>query len=78
MKQSEPPICIFGAGSIGCYIGGRLAATGATVRFIGRERLAKDVAAHGLHLTDYRGLICVSMQRMSTTGPTRKPSPVPR
>ncbi len=50
-----PQICIFGAGSIGCYVGGRLAATGARVRFIGRERLAKDIAAHGLHLSDYLG-----------------------
>src|SRR5688500_11104044 len=50
-----PQICIFGAGSIGCYVGGRLAAADAKVRFIGRERLATEIAAHGLHLTDYRG-----------------------
>ena len=38
--NSPPQICVFGAGSIGCYVGGRLAATGTTVRFVGRERLA--------------------------------------
>jgi 2-dehydropantoate 2-reductase len=48
-------ICVFGAGSIGCYVGGRLAATGAAVTFVGRERIGKELAAHGLHLTDYRG-----------------------
>ena len=48
-------ICVFGAGSIGCYVGGRLAATGARVVFVGRERLAKEIRQHGLHLTDYLG-----------------------
>jgi 2-dehydropantoate 2-reductase len=55
MKQPQPQICIFGAGSIGCYIGGRLADAGARIRLIGREKLAKEIAAHGLHLTDYLG-----------------------
>ncbi|RKG89850.1 2-dehydropantoate 2-reductase [Corallococcus terminator] len=52
---SSPEICVFGAGSIGCYVGGRLAANGAPVRFIGRERVVAEVRAHGLHLTDWRG-----------------------
>ena len=34
-------ICVYGAGSIGCYVGGRLAATGTAVTFVGRERLAR-------------------------------------
>lgn len=48
-------ICVFGAGSIGCYVGGRLAAGGARVGFIGRERLARETREHGLHLTDWQG-----------------------
>lgn len=48
-------ICIFGAGSIGCYVGGRLAATGSRVTFIGRPRLGAELREHGLHLTDWRG-----------------------
>lgn len=48
-------IAVFGAGSVGCYIGGRLAATGAKVRFIGRERLGRTIAVEGLHLTDHLG-----------------------
>ena len=48
-------ICIYGAGSIGCYVGGRLAATGSAVTFVGRPRLAAEIRQHGLHLTDYLG-----------------------
>jgi 2-dehydropantoate 2-reductase len=53
--MAEREICVFGAGSIGCYVGGRLAATGSRVTFVGRPRLANEVRAHGLRLTDYRG-----------------------
>jgi 2-dehydropantoate 2-reductase len=48
-------IAVMGAGSIGCYVGGRLAAAGADVVLIGRERLGREIAAHGLRLSDYRG-----------------------
>jgi 2-dehydropantoate 2-reductase len=48
-------ICVFGAGSIGCYVGGRLAASGSRVSFVGRGRLAAEVAQHGLRLTDFVG-----------------------
>ncbi|NUQ90410.1 MAG: 2-dehydropantoate 2-reductase [Glycomyces artemisiae] len=48
-------ICVYGAGSIGCYVGGRLAAAGADVVFVGRERIANEVRAHGLRLTDLDG-----------------------
>lgn len=36
-------ICVFGAGSIGCYVGGRLAATGTNVRFVGRPAIQEQV-----------------------------------
>ncbi len=48
-------ICVYGAGSIGCYVGGRLAASGAAVTFVGRARLAAEIGQHGLHLTDWQG-----------------------
>lgn len=48
-------ICVYGAGSVGCYVGGRLAATGAEVVFVGRERVARQLAGHGLTITDWRG-----------------------
>lgn len=48
-------ICIVGAGSIGCYLGGRLLAAGADVTLVGRPRIGNELRAHGLTLTDYRG-----------------------
>ncbi|WP_205323747.1 2-dehydropantoate 2-reductase [Glycomyces sp. YM15] len=48
-------ICVFGAGSIGCYVGGRLAAAGAEVVFVGRQRIIGEAASHGLTLTDLHG-----------------------
>lgn len=53
--SETPSICVFGAGSIGCYVGGRLQAGGARVGFVGRGRIAQELAQHGLALTDYRG-----------------------
>jgi 2-dehydropantoate 2-reductase len=52
MKQH---ICIFGAGSIGCYVGGRMAAADCPVTLIGRERLRLELMHSGLHLTDLLG-----------------------
>ncbi|TCO26321.1 2-dehydropantoate 2-reductase [Kribbella steppae] len=48
-------IVVYGAGGIGCYVGGRLAATGSPVTFVGRQRMADELAEHGLRLTDYLG-----------------------
>ncbi|WP_112135978.1 2-dehydropantoate 2-reductase [Glycomyces dulcitolivorans] len=50
-------ICVYGAGSIGCYVGGRLAAAGAEVVFVGRERIAAEVRSHGLVLIDLDGAV---------------------
>lgn len=47
-------ICIVGAGSIGCYLGGRLLAAGADVTLVGRARIGDALRTHGLTLTDYR------------------------
>ena len=60
-------IAILGAGSIGCFIGGAWAANGADVTFIGRPRIAEEVADHGLRLSDYSGwTACVSHPRFET------------
>jgi len=50
-----PKVAILGAGSVGCFIGGCWAAAGIPVTFVGRQKLAKDVDAHGLTLSDYSG-----------------------
>ncbi len=46
---------VLGAGSIGIYVGGALAAAGADVTFVGRPRLLDEIRAHGLRLTDLDG-----------------------
>ena len=47
-------IAVFGAGAIGCWVGGRLVAGGARVTLIGRERVMADVRG-GLRLTQLDG-----------------------
>lgn len=46
-------VAVFGAGSIGCYVGGQLAAGGLDVTLLGRDRFKADIDAHGLTLTHY-------------------------
>jgi 2-dehydropantoate 2-reductase len=48
-------IAIFGAGAIGCYLGGCLAAKGASVHFIGRAKIKEAIERRGLTLTDWQG-----------------------
>lgn len=48
-------IAVFGAGSIGCYVGGRLQATGSQIVLIGRARLGSVLQEKGLQLSDYHG-----------------------
>lgn len=50
-----PKVAIVGAGSVGCFIGGCWQAAGLPVSFIGREKLAEDIRANGLTLSDYTG-----------------------
>lgn len=46
-------IAVFGAGSIGCYLGGRLISGGADVTFIGRKRYQEALRENGLRLTHF-------------------------
>ena len=68
---------VYGAGSIGCFIGGRLAAAGANVRFLLRPRLAAELAKHGLTLSDMSGprvyLPPGELQLQTKLVPTRAP-----
>ncbi|HYD61869.1 MAG TPA: 2-dehydropantoate 2-reductase [Noviherbaspirillum sp.] len=48
-------IVVFGAGSIGVYVGGSLLAAGADALLIGRARMGERIARHGLVLTDLHG-----------------------
>lgn len=51
----RPRIVVLGAGSVGCFIGGCWLAAGLPVTFVGRQRVAEDVRANGLTLSDYSG-----------------------
>jgi len=46
---------VLGAGVIGCYVGGRLAAAGQAVTLVGRPRLTDAMARHGLTISDLDG-----------------------
>ena len=50
----RPSIAVFGAGAIGCWLGGRLATGTADVTLIGRRRVLDELAA-GLTLTELDG-----------------------
>lgn len=50
-----PHIVVFGAGSVGCFVGGAWAAAGLDVSFIGRQAVADEVKAGGMRLTDLDG-----------------------
>lgn len=49
-------IGIYGAGAIGCYLGGRLAAVGCDVTFLCRPSMLHILNQEGLKLTDYKGV----------------------
>jgi len=52
---SQKKIVVAGAGSIGCFVGGQLAAAGRDVCFLARQRIVDEVATRGLTLTDRDG-----------------------
>ena len=54
--MSGPSICIAGAGSIGCYVGGMLRAGGRPVSLLARPRVIDDVRANGLKVTSFNGI----------------------
>jgi 2-dehydropantoate 2-reductase len=51
----DRPIGIAGAGSIGCFVGGMLAANGRKVALLARPRVVAEIAANGLRLTSFDG-----------------------
>jgi 2-dehydropantoate 2-reductase len=54
--NSERPIVIAGAGSIGCFVGGMHAAAGRRVALLARPRLIGEIESNGLRLTSFGGL----------------------
>jgi 2-dehydropantoate 2-reductase len=53
--NSGRTIAIAGAGSIGCFVGGMLAAGGRRVALLGRSRVIGEIEANGLRPTSFEG-----------------------
>jgi 2-dehydropantoate 2-reductase len=54
--MSDRPIGIAGAGSIGCFVGGMLAAGGKRVTLLARPRVIAEIEKSGLRLTSFDGI----------------------
>jgi 2-dehydropantoate 2-reductase len=53
--MTDRPIVVAGAGAIGCFVGGTLAAAGRRVAFLVRPRVKAEIERFGLLLTDFDG-----------------------
>ncbi|MCK1403477.1 2-dehydropantoate 2-reductase [Bradyrhizobium sp. 4] len=53
--MADRPIVVAGAGAIGCFVGGTLAAAGRRVAFLVRPRVKTEIERFGLLLTDFDG-----------------------
>src|SRR5271169_5613136 len=51
----ERPIGVAGAGSIGCFVGGMLAAAGRRVSLLARPRVIGEIENNGLRLSSFEG-----------------------
>jgi 2-dehydropantoate 2-reductase len=52
---ADRPIVVAGAGAIGCFVGGMLAASGRRVALLVRPRVKSEIERFGLCLTDFDG-----------------------
>ncbi|MGL3105959.1 2-dehydropantoate 2-reductase [Bradyrhizobium sp. BR 1432] len=52
---TDRPIVVAGAGAIGCFVGGMLAAAGRRVALLVRPRVKTEIERFGLRLTDFDG-----------------------
>ena len=49
-------ICVAGAGSIGCFVGGMLRVGGHPVSLLARSRVIDDINRNGLKVTSFEGI----------------------
>ncbi len=50
--SGQDAVLVMGAGAIGCFVGGRLAAAGVPVHFVGRPRVLQALRQQGLTVSD--------------------------
>ncbi len=68
-------IAIVGAGSIGCYVGGKLLAAGTTeVVLIGRPRLRDELSTHGLTVKDFDRAVTIPASQVVVETDVRAPA----
>lgn len=67
--MASPKIVVAGAGSIGCFVGGLLALGGRSVTLLARQRIADELAVHGLRLTSLEGWSADPGPRVATDPP---------
>ena len=53
--NEDRPIGIAGAGSIGCFVGGMLAASGYRVALLARPRLIQEIAGNSFPVSSFDG-----------------------
>jgi 2-dehydropantoate 2-reductase len=56
MTSSSKSICVAGAGSIGCFVGGMLRSGGYVVSLLARPRVIEDINRNGLKVTSFEGI----------------------
>jgi 2-dehydropantoate 2-reductase len=54
--NANAPIVVAGAGSIGCFVGGMLAAADRRVSLLARPRVISEIENNGIRLTSFEGL----------------------
>lgn len=54
--MSSKSICVAGAGSIGCFVGGMLRSGGRSVSLLARPRVIDDISRNGLKVTSFEGI----------------------
>ena len=55
LPSPSGPVLVMGAGSIGCFLGGTLAAAGLEVHFVARPRVLQALRERGLAISDLEG-----------------------
>jgi ketopantoate reductase len=71
---SDQTIGIAGAGSIGCFTGGMLAAGGRRVALLARPRVIAEIEANGLRPTSFEGFDQMPSSSACKTASATQPS----
>ena len=68
----DGPIVVAGAGSIGCFVGGTLAAAGRRVALLARPRVISEIESNGAHSDEIEGLTRqIAPRQMTLSGDPR-------